>query len=117
MFCVTFGFHFSWALQPSQEKLNTMLMRNFLGENKVHYGRCASGVYRQDDLLRMMTRAYKSNLCTGEWRILAAGDLGKDKSFTFVLTFVHTHRTSISSPEPVVSLSNLIEQCRARAVD
>ena len=40
--CVTF--HFSWVLQPSQEKLKAMLMQNFEGANKVHYGRCASGV-------------------------------------------------------------------------
>ena len=29
-FCITFVFHFSWALQPSQEKLKIMLMQNFL---------------------------------------------------------------------------------------
>ena len=34
--CITFVFHFSWVLQLSQEKL---------GGNKVHYGRCASGVF------------------------------------------------------------------------
>ena len=28
-FCITFVFHFSWVLQPSQEKLKTMLMQNF----------------------------------------------------------------------------------------
>ena len=28
-FCITFVFHFSWALQPSQEKLKIMLMQNF----------------------------------------------------------------------------------------
>ena len=27
-FCITFVFHFSCVLQPSQEKLNTMLMQN-----------------------------------------------------------------------------------------
>ena len=41
---ITFVFHFSWVLQPSQEKLKTMLMQNFEGANKVHYGRCASGL-------------------------------------------------------------------------
>ena len=45
-FCITFVFHFSWVLQPSQEKLKTMLMQNFLGVNKVHYGKCGSGVLR-----------------------------------------------------------------------
>ena len=43
-FCITFVFHFSWVLQLSQEKLKTMLMQIFGGANKVHYGRCASGV-------------------------------------------------------------------------
>ena len=48
-FCI--AFHFSWVLQLSQEKLKTMLMQNYGGRggggggaNKVHYGRCASGV-------------------------------------------------------------------------
>ena len=43
-FCITFVFHFSWVLQPSQERLKTILMQNFGGQmpNKVHYG-CASG--------------------------------------------------------------------------
>ena len=27
-FCITFVFYFSWALQPSQEKLKVMLMQN-----------------------------------------------------------------------------------------
>ena len=31
-FCLTFVFHFSWVLQPSQEKLKTMLMQNFGGQ-------------------------------------------------------------------------------------
>ena len=31
-FCITFVFNFSWILQPSQEKLKTMLMQNFGGQ-------------------------------------------------------------------------------------
>ena len=49
-FCITFVFHFSCVLQPSQEKLNTMLMQNVYwglggggGANKVHYGKCGNG--------------------------------------------------------------------------
>ena len=43
-------FHFSWVLEPSKEKLKTMLMQSFgggrgEGANKVDYGRCASGVW------------------------------------------------------------------------
>ena len=39
---------FFLGLQPSQEKLKTMLMKNLgEGENKVHYGKCASGVLRK----------------------------------------------------------------------
>ena len=30
--CITFVFHFSLVLQPSQEKLKTMLMQNFGGQ-------------------------------------------------------------------------------------
>ena len=29
--CITFVFHFSWVLQPSQEKLKTILMQTFFG--------------------------------------------------------------------------------------
>ena len=43
-FFITFVFHFFWVLQPSQEKLKTMLMQNLGGANKEHYGRSASGV-------------------------------------------------------------------------
>ena len=48
-FCITFVFHFSCVLQPSQEKLNTMLMQNVYwglgggGANKMHYGKCGNG--------------------------------------------------------------------------
>ena len=42
--CITFVFHFSWVLQPPKRILKTMLMQNFLGANKVHYGRCARDV-------------------------------------------------------------------------
>ena len=31
-FCVTFVFHFSWVLQPSQAKLKTMPLKNFWGQ-------------------------------------------------------------------------------------
>ena len=30
--CITFVFHFSWVLQPSQEKLKTILMQTFFLE-------------------------------------------------------------------------------------
>ena len=43
-FCITFVFHFSCVLQPFQEKLKKLLMQKFWEANKVHYGRCASGV-------------------------------------------------------------------------
>ena len=52
-FCITYVFHFSWLLQPSQEKLKIMLMQFFFfwgggvggGErDTVHYGKCGSCV-------------------------------------------------------------------------
>ena len=43
-FCITLVFHFSWVLQLSQEKLKTVLMQEFGGAKKVHYGKCGSGV-------------------------------------------------------------------------
>ena len=38
-FCITFVFHFSRVLQPSQEKLKTMLIQNVWGANKVIMGK------------------------------------------------------------------------------
>ena len=35
---VTSVFHFSWVLQPSQEKLKTMLMQNFGGQMRCIIG-------------------------------------------------------------------------------
>ena len=43
-FCITFVFHFSWVLQPSQKKLKPVLMQNVGDTFKVHYERCARGV-------------------------------------------------------------------------
>ena len=36
--------NFSWDGRNTQEKWKTKVMQNFGGANKVHYGRCASGV-------------------------------------------------------------------------
>ena len=33
-FCITFVFHFSWVLQPSHEKLKTMLMLMLMGDKQ-----------------------------------------------------------------------------------
>ena len=32
LICITFVFHFSWVLQPSKEKLKTILMQNSWGQ-------------------------------------------------------------------------------------
>ena len=54
-FCITFDFHFSWVLQPSQEKLKTMLMQNFGGQI-----RCILGDVHVTNRLRLATQ----QLCT-----------------------------------------------------
>ena len=43
-FCITFVFHFCWVLQPSQEKMKTMILQNlgvqmrcFMGDVQVAY--------------------------------------------------------------------------------
>ena len=36
--CITFVSHFSWVLQSSQEKLNTMLIQNFWGQTRCIVG-------------------------------------------------------------------------------
>ena len=53
---ITSDFHFSWVLQPSQEKLKTMLMQNFGVTNTVHYGRCARGVWRNQRASQHLVR-------------------------------------------------------------
>ena len=40
--CISIVFN---DLQSSQEKLETILVQNFLGINKVHYGQCGSGKF------------------------------------------------------------------------
>ena len=42
-FCISVVFNFSWVLQPSLEKSNTMVMQNLKGVNKMHHGLCANG--------------------------------------------------------------------------
>ena len=54
-FCITFDFHFSWVLKPSQEKLKTMLMQNFGGQI-----RCILGDVHVANRLRLATQ----QLCT-----------------------------------------------------
>ena len=54
-FCIPFVFHFSWVLQPSQEKLKTMLMQNFGGQI-----RCILGDVHVTNRLRLATQ----QLCT-----------------------------------------------------
>ena len=39
-FCITIVSNLSWVLQSSQEISKTMVMQNFGGLNKVHYGLC-----------------------------------------------------------------------------
>ena len=61
---ITSVFHFSWALQPSQEKLKTMLMQNFGVTNTVHYGRCARGVWRNERASKHLKNTYANFLGT-----------------------------------------------------
>ena len=55
---ITSDFHFSWVLQPSQEKLKTMLMQNFGVTNTVHYGRRARGVWRNQRASKRLKNTY-----------------------------------------------------------
>ena len=41
-FCITFAFHFPYVLQPSQEKLKTILMQNFWGQQGALWEMCNS---------------------------------------------------------------------------
>ena len=44
-FCIGIVFNFSGDVQLFQEQLKTMLMQNFWGVNKVHYGGCERSEY------------------------------------------------------------------------
>lgn len=59
-FCITFVFHFAWVLQWSQEKLKTMLMRNFggqigciVGDVQVAYEQLQQRNHREPSLLKL----------------------------------------------------------------
>ena len=66
-FCITFVFHFSWVLQPSQEKLKTLLMQNFWGQIR---WRCASGVLPFPVLVAVAVVVAWVPFCweRGEWK-------------------------------------------------
>ena len=51
IFCITFVFHFSWLLQPSTEKLRTMLMQNFGGKIRCIMGNVESANNTKDNFL------------------------------------------------------------------
>ena len=44
-FCISTVFNFSWNGCNTQEKRKTKVMQNVFGANRVHYGKCGSGVY------------------------------------------------------------------------
>ena len=44
--CITIVFHFSWDDCNTLENLETMVMQNSEGENKVHYGLYESSDYK-----------------------------------------------------------------------
>ena len=54
-FCITIFSTFSLVLRLSEEKSKTMVMQNFGGVNKVHYGLCENGELRLGNLI---TRAF-----------------------------------------------------------
>ena len=45
-FCITIVFDISWDNSDTLEKLETMVMKNFRGANKVHYNLCENGDYK-----------------------------------------------------------------------
>ena len=74
------SFHFSWVLQPSQEKLKSMLnMQNCFGANKVHYGKYGSGTCH--DFLN----AYVSPVAVAKKASLCAWNLAKARKKPTVL--------------------------------
>ena len=45
-FCIGIVFNFSWEGCNTQGKQKTKVYATFGGTNKVHYGKCGSGVYK-----------------------------------------------------------------------
>ena len=69
-FCITFVFHFSWVLLPSQENLKTMFMQNFggqiwcimMGDVQVAYS-AEQPLSEVQKLSPLKRRGYELNLC------------------------------------------------------
>ena len=51
-FCITFVLHFSWELPAVPREIENDAYEKFWDANKVHYGRCASGVSTNFALLK-----------------------------------------------------------------
>ena len=51
-FCITFVLHFSWVLPAVLREIENNAYEKFWDANKMHYGRCASGVSTNFALLK-----------------------------------------------------------------
>ena len=60
-FCISIVFNFSWDGCNTQEIWKTKVMQNLGGANKVHYGECGSGVYRNFTTAWVLKVSYSSN--------------------------------------------------------
>ena len=68
-FCITFVFSFLMGITVFSRKLKTMLLQKFWGANKVHYGKCASGVLATV-ILDSLSGAYSKEKGGRGWGLL-----------------------------------------------
>ena len=73
-FCINIIFIFSWDLQRSQEKLETMLMQNFVWTNKEYYGIFDTGLLPTNMTLLMRITIWQ-NLAANMTLIMRSFDL------------------------------------------
>ena len=98
-FCITFVFHFSGVLQPSQEKLKNNAYAKFLGANKVHYGKCGNALYR--------TRAFTGHISIPilisflKWPIMVWGPTAQGSVWGVVLLFSHALESNTTTSRHV----------------
>ena len=81
--CVTFVSHFSWVLQPSQEKLKTMLMQDFGGRTRCILGHVHDKYFTPFEIfaIKMLFKLLLKLLCTFSECIV---NFWKSKSYQYM---------------------------------
>ena len=113
-FGTTFLFHFSWVLQPSQEKLKTMLMQNFGGQvrcivgnmrvansvKKATMGRGYSKLIFKKNVLKLYNLFWRQRLSKNLWATQAVSH--ENVTYKTFTSWKHSNRAWIFPSEKKV---------------